>query len=154
MKSILSTPGQSCRDNPNVPCLCLLASTSGEYGTKYDVYHPLRTPYSQCLDKHLAGQNFHTKCFGDMTAQTPRTIACTNACGERCCGKEYIDVHGKRKAIDFNFSYALVVYTPRPLERYFQTKERAVLEAPRCGDWQIIHLPTGQIIYEPKRRGY
>ena len=145
MKSIL---GQSCKDNPNVPCLCLLASTSGEYGTRYDTYHPLRTPYSECLDKHLGGRTFHSKCFGDMKAQTPRTIK------ERCCGKEYIDVHGERKAIDFNFPYALVIYTPRPLELYFQTKERAVLEVPRCGDWQIIHLPTGQIIYEPKRRGY
>jgi hypothetical protein len=147
MKSILSTPGMSCRDNPNVPCLCLLSSTSGEYGTRIRTHHPTRTGYSDCLDKHLAGRQFHTKCRGTLTAQTP------HICGNKCCGSGYIDVHGRKRQIDFNYPYALVIYTPRPLERYFQTKERAVIEAPRCGDWQIIHLPTGQIIYEPKRKG-
>lgn len=147
-KSIISTPGMSCRDNPNVGCMCLLASTSAQYGTRIRTHHPTRTAYSKCLDKHL--RPAHTKCRGTLEAQTPRTLIRSDGCG---CGSEYIDVHGQRKQIDSNHPYALVIYTPRPLERYFQTKERAVLEAPRCGDWQIIHLPTGQIIYEPKRKG-
>ncbi len=64
----------------------------------------------------------------------------------------YVDVNGNTKEIDLNYPYALVIYEPKPLERYFQTKERAVVEVPRCGEWQIIYLPTGQIVYEPKSR--
>ena len=149
MKSFYSG-GQSCRDNPNVPCLCLLSSTSGNYGTRIRTHHPTRTSYSECLDKHLAGRQFQSKCTAPQTAQTPRTIS-----SKGCCGDEYVDIHGQTRPINFSKPYALMIYTPRPHERYFQTKERAVLEAPRCGgaEWQIIHLPSGQIIYEPKRKG-
>ena len=135
-----------CSNNPNVPCLCLLGES--RYGTAQSTHHPTRTSYSECIDKHFSRRKNadFTRCGIDKNnARTPQTLTCAKG----CCGSEYIDVHGERRKIDLNFPYALVVYRPAPMERYFQTKERAVLEAPRCGDWQIIHLPTGQIIYEP-----
>ena len=138
-----------CSNNPNIPCLCLFHS---EYGTNIATHHPTRTKYGEFIDR--AGSRMPpqiNKCTGRNINrfQTPQTITCG---GKGCCGGEYVDIYGPKKAIDMNHPYALVINRPQPLERYFQTKERAVLEAPRCGDWQIIHLPTGHIIYEPSQK--
>lgn len=115
-----------------------------KYGISYPVRFPTRTQYSEQLDRlGRQGPARVSQCSGqDLNRfQTPQL----GGCGQT----EYIDVLGQRRTIDLNYPYALVMYKPRPLERYFQTKERALLEVPRCGEWQIIHLPSGEIVYQP-----
>jgi hypothetical protein len=116
------------------------------------VTHPTFTDYSACLDRELGKEGGEGGEAPACGYQAPFHFQTPKHPNPGCCASTYTDIHGKCRRINFNFPYALVIYRPRPLERYFQTKERAVLEAPRCGDWQIIHLPSGQIIYEPKRK--
>jgi hypothetical protein len=65
-------------------------------------------------------------------------------------GTCYINVHGIQSKADPNFPIALVVYSPRTFEKYFQTVEQAMPHLPRSGDWQVINLITGEIYVEPR----
>lgn len=118
----------NCSTNPNIPCVCALHSS---YGNPQQVVYPTRTLYTIALDRTGGTRTFPYK--------PPQFKS----------SREYIDVHGKTKEIDLNYPYALVIYEPKPIEHYFQTKENALLHVPKCGEWQIIYLPTGQIIYQP-----
>lgn len=64
----------------------------------------------------------------------------------------YMDVFGRQAKTNLNFPYVLQVYTPRPFEETFQTKESALTRVPKTGDWQIINVFTGQHVYAPYRR--
>lgn len=133
-----------------------------KYGIRYPVTYPQRTRYSERMDRlGAAGESRLSKCSGqDLNRfQTPQFGGAGGGCEcapkggiPKGCGQTtYINVVGEKRNIDPSFPYALVMYRPRPLERFFQTKERALLEVPRCGDWQIIHLPSGEIVYEPEQ---
>ena len=127
-----------CKHNPNIPCLCYRGS-SGKYGTSIETRHPLATDtkYGQCL--------------GDAVPRPVGCMGCFSPYNGDGCGlssQTYRNVHGQTSEIDFNFPFALVTYSPTKMEKFFQTQQRALLEVPNCGDWQIIHLPTGKVWFE------
>lgn len=64
----------------------------------------------------------------------------------------YMSVFGRQAKTTLNFPYVLQVYTPKPFEETFQTKESALTRTPKMGDWQIINVFTGQHVYAPYRR--
>jgi hypothetical protein len=61
----------------------------------------------------------------------------------------YMDINGRPQKTTLNFPYILQVFSPKPFEKKFQTKESALTEAPRMGDWQIVNIFTGQHVYAP-----
>ena len=61
----------------------------------------------------------------------------------------YMNVYGRAEKTTLNFPYILQVFSPKPYEKKFQTKESALTEAPRMGDWQIVNIFTGQHVYAP-----
>lgn len=125
----------SSAHDPNIPYLCLLGDS--RYGQVFRQHYPRRTKYTDCIAKR----------YGRRVK--PLLGGCKGAKG---CAKRYIDINGVEKSIDFRFPYVLAYYGPlAPVERYFQTKERAMVEAPRCGDWEIMHLPSGQVVAQPGR---
>lgn len=63
----------------------------------------------------------------------------------------YMDVYGRPAKTNVNFPYILQVFSPRPHENRFQTKESALNEAPKIGDWQIVNIFTGEEVYGPRR---
>lgn len=63
----------------------------------------------------------------------------------------YMNVFGRPAKTTLNFPYILQVYTPKPFEDKFQTKESALTRAPNFGEWQIVNVFTGQHIYSPRR---
>ena len=64
----------------------------------------------------------------------------------------YMDVFGRPQKTTLNFPYILQVFSPKPFEKKFQTKESALTEAPRMGEWQIVNIFTGQHVYAPFHR--
>lgn len=63
----------------------------------------------------------------------------------------YMNVYGRPARTTLNFPYVLQVYTPKPFEQTFQTKESALTMAPQAGEWQIVNVFTGQHVYSPRR---
>jgi hypothetical protein len=64
----------------------------------------------------------------------------------------YMDVFGRPSKTTLNYPYILQVYTPKPFEDKFQTKESALTRAPHVGDWQIVNVFTGDRVYAPLKQ--
>lgn len=64
----------------------------------------------------------------------------------------YMSVYGRAERTTLNFPYILQVYTPKPFEDKFQTKESALTRAPQSGQWQIVNVFTGEHVYAPCKK--
>jgi len=109
----------------NTPLLRLFAPT--EYGPNLNTSFPITTPYDTYLRKK-----------GFIYPAKPERHS-----------NQYINVWGRKAYASLAKPFALVIYTPKVSEKHYQTYQRAIIDAPPKGDWQVIHLFTGQIIYEP-----
>jgi hypothetical protein len=130
-----------------------LYSTNGSHFAPYNdnaQYHEpnpqivpdMNTPmFSDCVFAPTEyGMNYHT---------IAKPMKCVHT---RYKEGYYIDVYGRSAKTNLNFPYVLQVYSPKPFEKRFQTKESALNEAPKMGDWRIVNIFSGQHVYAPFRQ--
>ena len=109
-------------NTPILSGICRSPYHSTEYGPRLTTHSPNQTNYTY----YLRSQGFEFPSDFDKT----------------CNGYFYTNVWGKRAQVFLAKPIALVTYTPHKTEKHYQTHQRAKLDVPSCGDWQIINLKT------------
>lgn len=65
-------------------------------------------------------------------------------------GEVYTNIHGEKDRADPDKPFGVVTYRPKKSETCYASKEEALKNVPKSGDWQVLQMITGEIIKEPE----